>query len=458
MKQKIADILSNQHFGKPVYSASLAVFRVVFGMMILFSTIRFWMKGWIEELYIQPQFFFSYYGFDWVKPIGDYTYLLFIVCGVSALLFALGLFYRLASVLLFLSFTYIELMDKTNYLNHYYFVTLVLFLMIWLPANANFSLDSLRKPQLAKRFIPLWTVGSIRLMMAIVYVYAGLAKLNSDWLIEAMPLRLWLPANNDMPLIGHLFNHLWVAYFFSWFGAIYDLTIAFFLLNHRTRPYAYATVIIFHLMTAALFPIGVFPFVMIVSALVFFDTKQADSILQKLKRKFTSLPVAKAYNNYTFAPLTQRIVSSLFILFFAIQILTPWRYLLNKGELFWTEEGYRFSWRVMLMEKIGYAQFIVQDSATGEKIEVNNNDFLTRNQERMMSTQPDFILQYAHYLRDYYQQKGINAPKVYATIYVGMNGRRSRLYADSTVNLANESNTWKHKNWILDFNDTIYGL
>ncbi|HEY1032721.1 MAG TPA: HTTM domain-containing protein, partial [Flavipsychrobacter sp.] len=192
-------IISKAYLGKPVYSASLSFFRVVFGLMILGSTIRFWLRGWIEELYIRPQYFFHYYGFEWIKPLGNYTYLLFALCGVSALFFALGWFYRIASVLLFLSFTYIELMDKTNYLNHYYFVTLVLFLMMWLPAHANFSIDAMRKPRIAARFIPQWTLGSIRLMMGIVYVYAGLAKLNSDWLVEAMPLRLWLPAKNDLP-------------------------------------------------------------------------------------------------------------------------------------------------------------------------------------------------------------------------------------------------------------------
>lgn len=458
MKQKTENILSKLQLEKPAYSASLAVFRMVFGFMILFSTLRFWMKGWIEELYINPKFYFSYYGFEWVKPLGNYTYILFIVCGISALFFALGWFYRAASILLFLSFTYIELMDKTNYLNHYYFVTLVLFLMIWLPAHVNFSIDSLRKPQIAKRFVPLWTVGSIRLMMGIVYVYAGLAKLNSDWLVEAMPLRLWLPANNDMPLIGPLFNHLWVAYFFSWFGALYDLTIPFFLLNRKTRPYAYATVVIFHLMTAALFPIGVFPYVMMVSALVFFDSRQVDNMLQKLKTIFTSLPINIADNTHIFAPRKGRLVVAMFGLFFAIQLLMPWRYLLNKGELFWTEEGYRFSWRVMLMEKMGYAQFVVTDSTTGEKRVVNNNEFLTRNQERMMATQPDFILQYAQHLHTHYSQQGMTDPEVKATIYVAMNGRRSRLYADTSVNLAKATDIWKTKNWILAFNDEIYGL
>lgn len=458
MKQKITNILSVQFLEKPVYSASLAVFRMLFGMMILFSTIRFWLKGWIEELYINPKFHFSYFGFDWVQPIGQYTYLLFILCAISALFFAMGLFYRASSILLFLSFTYIELMDKTNYLNHYYFVSLVLFLMIWLPAHVNFSVDALRKPQISKRFIPRWTVGSIRMMMGIVYVYAGLAKLNSDWLVEAMPLRIWLPANNDMPIIGSLFNRIEVAYIFSWFGAFYDLTIAFFLLNRKTRPYAYITVVVFHLMTAALFPIGVFPYVMIVSALVFFESDEADKFVLLLKDFCPFLHADNSNSILTFAPLKAKVTGSLFIGFFVIQLLFPWRYLLNKGELFWTEAGYRFSWRVMLMEKMGYAQFVVKDAVTGKKVAVNNNDFLTRNQERMMATQSDFIIQYAHYLHDEFAKRGINDPEVYATIYVAMNGRRSRLYIDTSVNLAKETDTWKDKNWILAFNDKIHGL
>lgn len=456
--QKIKNILPLQYLEQPVYSAALAVFRIVFGLMLLFSTIRFWLKGWIEELYIQPEFFFSYYGFDWIKPLGPYTYILFIVCGVAALFFALGWFYRVASVVLFFSFTYVELMDKTNYLNHYYFVSLVLFLMMWLPAHVNFSVDSIRKPQLSKRFIPRWTLGSIRMMMAIVYIYAGLAKLNSDWLLDAMPLRLWLPANNDLPVLGPMFNHLWVAYAFSWFGAIYDLTIPFFLLNKKTRPFAYLTVVVFHLMTAALFPIGVFPFVMIVSALVFFESEDADRLVQILNDMWPFMPAEHSKTMFTFAPLKARLTGVLFIAFFAIQFLFPWRYLLNSGELFWTEEGYRFSWRVMLMEKMGYAQFIVKDSETGERIAVNNNDFLTRNQERMMATQPDFILQYAHYLHDHYEVQGMTDPEVYATVYVAMNGRRSRMFVDTATNLAIETDTWKHKNWITAFSDKIHGL
>ena len=425
--------------------------------MIAGSMIRFWINGWIDELYIQPKFFFHYYGFEWVKPLGEYTYVLFAVCGVSALLFAFGLFYRIASVLLFLSFTYIELMDKSNYLNHYYFVSLVLFLMMWLPAHVRFSLDAVRNKTLSKQFVPLWCVGSLRLMLGILYVYAGLAKLNSDWLFNAMPLKIWLPAKNDLPLIGPLFNNTWVAYLFSWFGAFYDLTIPFFLLNRHTRTAAYITVVIFHTLTWLLFPIGVFPFVMIVSTVIFFPTPVLHNLVRKVQLLF-GMGTNNSRTLFIFKPRRLMITTAVFILFFTFQLLFPWRYLMMPGELFWTEEGYRFSWRVMLIEKMGYAQFIVKDNETKETIAVNNNDFLTKNQEKMMATQPDFIVQYAGYLHNYYKAQGIADPEVYATIYVTLNGRRSRLFVDTSQNLALIKDNFKHKNWILPFNDEIRGL
>lgn len=436
----------------------MAFFRIVFGLMIFGGILRFWLKGWIDQLYIQPKFFFHYYGFEWVQPMGQYTYLLFAVCGISALFFALGWFYRVASVVLFLSFTYIELMDKTNYLNHYYFVTLVLFLMMWLPAHVNMSIDALRDKSSAKRLIPRWTVGSIRLMLGIVYLYAGLAKLNSDWLLQAMPLKLWLPARNDMPVIGWLFNYEWTAYAFSWFGAVYDLTIAFLLLNSRTRLYAYGAVIAFHVMTSLLFPIGMFPYIMILSTLIFFDGAAIERVISKIKRLLGVLPAVVNNNVYTFRAGFRKPLAVMFVVFFLVQAIVPWRHAFTKGELFWTEEGYRFSWRVMLMEKMGYAQFVVKDKITGKEIGINNNDYLTKNQEKMMATQPDFILQYAHFLRDQFKAQGIAEPEVYATIYVTLNGRRSRLYVDETRDLAKEYDSFKHKSWMKDFQDDIYGL
>ena len=128
---------------RPVYTSSLAFFRILFGSMMLISLLRFYFKGWIEEFYIKPQFYFSYYGFEWIQNPGfPGIYILFGIMTVSCILIIIGLGYRFSITAFFLSFTYVELIDKSNYLNHYYFVSLVSFLMIFVPAHRAFSLDS----------------------------------------------------------------------------------------------------------------------------------------------------------------------------------------------------------------------------------------------------------------------------------------------------------------------------
>ena len=443
--------------------APLAIFRLTFGLMMFGSIVRFWSKGWIEELYIKPLFFFPFYGFEFVRPLGLYTYGLFAICGLSALLVAIGLFYRLSAVVLFLSFTYIELMDKSTYLNHYYFTSLVCLLLIFLPAHAYFSVDVYRRPTLFAERVPAIYPNALKLLITILYVYAGIAKLNSDWLLHALPLRIWLPARNDTPIIGFLFNYSWVAYVFSWFGCLYDLSIPFLLWNRRTRPWAYIAVVVFHGLTALLFPIGMFPYIMIVTALLFFSGEFHERIVQFIRRVCNSPALRRSERqtvtnlSYKERPVYKAFTLSFFALFFTIQLLLPFRYWLYPGELFWTEQGYRFSWRVMLMEKAGYAQFTVKDD-TGKRVVVNNTQFLTPLQEKMMSTQPDMLLQYAHHLRDQFTRRGFRQPQVYVDSYVAMNGRMGKPLVDPTTDLAKEDDSLASKTWIIPFDDEIHGF
>lgn len=421
--------------------------------MLLASLLRFWRNGWITQLYVKPTFFFTYQGFEWVRPLG-YTgmHLLFALMALAALFITLGLFYRLATILFFLTFTYVELIDVTNYLNHYYFISLISFLLIWLPANRYLALDVRLNPQLKRELVPKWVIGTIRLQLGLVYVFAGIAKLQPDWLLGALPMKIWLPAKSHLPLVGPFLYETWVAYLFSWFGAFYDLFIVFFLLNRKTRPVAYFFVLAFHLATAVFFPgIGVFPYVMIVSSLIFFSSRFHHRLLTAIKP--FGAAGSRVINNHVlhYRPLAKRFCLGLLAVYFLFQLTIPFRYLLYPGHLFWYEEGFRFSWRVMLMEKSGNTFFYVKEPATGKTFEVNNRDYLTPLQEKMMSTQPDMILRYAHHLADSYARKGIKQPAVYAEGYVALNGRRSRLFVDSTVNLAQQPLSWQHYNWVLPF-------
>ena len=447
------------YINKITEAAPLAVFRILFGLLMLYSILRFWSYGWIETVYIQPKFFFSYYGFDWVKPLGQFTYVLFVICVLSAIFITLGYKYRIAIITFFLSFTYIELMDKTTYLNHYYFISILSFLMIFLPANMYFSVDAYRNEKYRFQYIPKWSIDSIKLLLGIVYFYAGLAKLNSDWLVRAMPLKIWLPSKFDVPFFGQFLHQEWTHYAFSWGGALYDLTIPFLLLYRRTRWFAFVLVIFFHVMTKLLFPaIGVFPFVMMVCTLIFFSTTVHKKLLQLISKIFKFNRVVfdntKSYSRVRLHRLSHGII----VLFFVLQLLIPFRYILYPGELFWTEEGYRFSWRVMLMEKAGYTQFKVVDGQTKKWFYVENTDFLTPFQEKQMATQPDFILQYAKFLEQHFSNKGHKNIEIYVQSRVTLNGRFSTTFIDPNTDLTKQKESFKRKHWITLFKDEIKGI
>ncbi len=474
---------------QPVGIAPLVTLRVVVGAMLVFSTVRFWALGWIEDHYTHPMFHFKYFGFEWVEPLSAMgMYAVHALLIISSLCVMLGLFYRLAAVAQFLLFTYTELIDLTYYLNHYYFVSIVCGLLIFVPANRAWSLDVLRRPVLFQSQIPRWAIFIFQLQLGIVYFYAGIWKINYDWLVNALPLKIWVPANDQLPLVGWLFQQKITPYLFSWAGMLYDVTIVFWLSWARTRVWAYLTVIFFHTITGLMFQIGVFPLVMIGATLIFFPEKWHERVWNWVSATFTKPSRFRKRVTDFFVILTESVRSTfsrtrlsfvertdsdrmtnleyaktpqtpqtlqtpqttLLILFFLFQILFPWRYLLYPGSVFWTEEGYRFSWRVMLMEKAGTATFFVKDSKTGREGEVLNSEFLNPHQEKQMAMQPDMILQFAHFLKKHYEQRGVSNPAVRAEVYVTLNARSSKLLIDPYVDLTKLCDGWSHKTWILD--------
>ena len=446
---------SSLYFEKYTDAKPLAVFRIFFGLMMFISIIRFWSKGWVKTLYLDPKFHFSYYGFDWIKPLGEFTYILFIICGFSALFVSIGYKYRFSIITFFLSFTYIELMDKTTYLNHYYFISILSFLMIFLPADKFFSVDNLTRKNYFEK-IPKWTIDFIKILISIVYIYAGLAKINSDWLLKAMPLKIWLPSKYDIPLIGdYLLQQEWVHYLMSWSGMIYDLSIPFLLLYKKTRVFAFILVIIFHLFTAVLFPIGMFPYIMIVASLIFFDSKFHNKIIHLIKLILSPLKKYNIEKVEKFKSVNSKLITSIVMIFLIIQIIFPLRFVLYPGNLFWNEKGYRFSWRVMLMEKMGYTTFKIVDGVSNKYFYVDNKDFLTPFQEKQMSFQPDFIIEYAHFLGNHFTLQGHKNIEVYADSFVALNGRRSKRFIDPNINLMEEKRSLKHYSWIIPFKDEI---
>lgn len=432
-------------------NAPLIVFRILFGALMVFSTFRFWWNGWIEDFYIHPILHFKYYGFEWVHVLPpNGMYILFFVCGLSALFIMLGFFYRIAAPIFFLSFTYIELIDKTYYLNHYYFVSLVAFILIFLPAHQRLSLDARLGWVSRQNQCKQWHTFIIKFQLAVVYIFAGIAKIHPDWLLHAQPLQNWLHTNHHLPVVGSLLKYKATAYLMSWTGMLYDLLIVFFLSYRKTRIWAYGAVVFFHIFTWILFPIGVFPWVMIGATLIFFSVTFHEKIIAFFERNV-------AFEKQTKKNSLQKVIPFCLALYIGFQLVFPFRFALYSGDLFWKEQGYRFSWRVMLMEKAGNATFYIEDQETGGRIVIDNTQYLTPNQEKMMATQPDMILEYAQFLQKEFDGKEliindrkyvIDSPKVFADIYVTLNGSGSKQFVSNQIDLSAIPNNLQERTWV----------
>lgn len=445
---------------QPVDITSVVAFRILFGMLMFASVVRFWAYGWIREIYIAPPFHFHWLGFSWVNPwpgVGMYVH--FALLGLASVFIMLGLFYRAAAAFFFVAFTYVELVEKATYLNHYYLISVLGLLMIFLPLHHAFSLDAWRNPRLRQQTVPAWVLWLLRFQIGVVYFFAGVAKLGPDWLLRGEPLGIWLAAHTSIPLIGPFLTERWVALFASYFGAAFDLTVVFFLLNRKTRPYAYALVVVFHAITGFLFPIGVFPWVMTGAALVFFPADWPRTLLSKFPRWRHLLEPPVAETNAMEAPrLTswQRLGFVLLGVHVLLQLALPLRRFVYPGNTAWTEEGFRFAWRVMLVEKLGFVEYRVTDRATGRTTIVDPARYLSPLQVKQMAISPDMILEFAHYLAADEHRQG-RTVEVRADAYVTMNGRPSQRIIDPTTNLALEKDSLLPRPWILPLADESNG-
>lgn len=429
----------------PVDVASLVAFRVLFGSLLAIAVARFWAKGFIHDDFVVPKYFFPYPGLEWLRPLpGAWMNGVYAAMFVFAVTFAAGLFYRASAACLCLLFTYAHLADASNYLNHYYLVSLLLLISTFLPLHANGSVDARRRPEIRRDAVPTWVLWLVRFQLGVVYFFGGVAKLGADWLLRAMPLKIWLAAAGDFPIIGGLLRIPETAYVMSWAGAAFDLSTPFLLLCRRTRPFAYALVIVFHLTTLRLFQIGMFPWIMIACTLVFFDPSWPRRLLrlrapgaEVSQTSGASLGVAK------------RCLLGAYV---ALQLLLPLRSWAYPGNVLWTERGYRFSWRVMLMEKTGSAELTVRDPVTGASRQARLRDELTPFQVKMMSTQPDMIAAYARHIADTAELRGEARPQVFADVVVVLNGRAPARLVDAELDLASRAPPARAE-WILPMTD-----
>jgi vitamin K-dependent gamma-carboxylase len=489
----------------PVDGAVLVWFRVAFGLMVAWEMGRYIYYDWVGRYWVEPQVLFPYPPLTFVRP-WPLPWMMYahagLVC-VSALAVAAGWRYRQSSIVLFVSFTWLFLLDSTRYLNHFYLISLLAFVAMWLPLGQLCSLDS-RAGRVARTSeVPTWSLWWVRFMVAVPYVYGGIAKLSSDWM-SGYPMRGWLAGATDQPHLSQFFDSGLALAVFVWGGLLFDLLIVPLLLWRRSRAIGLGLMLMFHLSNSWMFEIGVFPWMMMMLTLVLLpadwprrvweDVREArspalalaagaiagftiGSTLSERPAPFEAVVAAigvgiffwevAAYgwdSGRSTAPAAEvpaappvpvgAVGFGCGVVFVAVQLLLPLRHALIPGEVGWTEEGHRWSWRMLLRDKKLVAmRFVVDPPGDAPPLQVDPADHLLPHQLRKVAFSPEATVMFARYLVDTLEVPGA---AVYVRSRIVLNGREPQAMIDPDQDLTQITVPWMPPApWILPLREPL---
>jgi vitamin K-dependent gamma-carboxylase len=435
----------NRWLFKHIDNSALIIFRVFFGLLITLESFGAILTGWVKQTLIEPNFTFSFIGFEWLQPLpGQWMYLYFAVMGMFGFGVMLGYKYRASIIGFTVLWAGVYFMQKSSYNNHYYLLVLLNLFMCIMPANRYFSFDVKQNASLLKHSMPQWCSLIIIVQMTIVYTYAAIAKIYPDWL-DTTFMEILMRGKKGYYIIGDFLQQKWLHYVLAYGGIVFDLLIVPLLLCRRTRAWAFSIAIFFHLFNSVVFQIGIFPYMSIALCVFFFPVKSIQKLFFKGKPFYNQGEIV--------VPNYKPILLMVFGLYFLIQLAVPLRHWFIKDDVLWTEEAHRLSWRMMLRAKYGIAHFTVIDKETNEKTIIKLDDYLSKKQIGIASTKPDVIWQFAQRLKQQFQAEGRDVA-VYVDCRISVNDKPLKQLIDPKVDLASVKwKAFKHNEWILPSNE-----
>lgn len=428
--------------------ASLAVFRILLGLLLMSDVLKKF-----SGKYVVHDFKPTYYGFDWIQANQSAVEMCLNLLPYTVFCIIVGLFYRMAMPLTALMFGYLFLAFPEHYLNHYYLLFLYLTLMSFMPANKTWAIDALwqkkKKNPHPRQSVPRWCYLILKLQTEIMLVFAGLVKINNDWL-HLLPLTGWIQIGlHDLPFIGWLFLYDTTVAIGAYGIIILHVLGAPLLFLRRTRFWVFSIYVCFHLTNSTLFHIGIFPYMTIAATLLFFNPDWPRQFVSKLKPNISTdtLPPLEAKKQ---AVWPQRMTLTLLSLWLITQISIPLPSLFTPNiETEWSGHRDQFTWRMMLNERgvktVSFAVHMPEE----HRIEfVSLRNYSGERQCRRI-TWSDITVQFANHLKEVYSKKyETDAVKVHAYIVLRINLRETELWTNPTLDLTKYKPIFGVHEWI----------
>jgi len=206
-------------------------------------------------------------------------------------------------------------------------------------------------------------------------------------------------------------------------------------------------------MNFQLFSIGIFPWIMIASTVLFFDPDFPRRLIKRwwIVKRCNHVPLMKP----KYLRWRRANICVLLSIYLALQLLIPLRHFLYPGTVNWTYEGHRFSWRMKLLSREGNVQFIVTDPVGNQTWKFDPQNDLSDWQVCTMAGRPDMILQFSHHIADKMREAGYEKIEVRVQSKLSINGRNPQLLIDPEVNLVTQRRSLKPSSWIMPLTETL---
>lgn len=420
---------------------------MLFAFVLLFQCLYFYWIDFIDKDLIQPVLHFPYPYLSFIKvldPVIMYSILFVMI--VSSLALIIGFMSRLFSFIFFLCFTYLWMIDKGIFNNHYYLLSLLLLLFCFIRSDRYLSISK-RKEKENKA----WELLILQFQFSLVLIYAGFNKLNYWWLVKHEPVHHILLGKAQMNE-NELWNSLLLEYVLVWGGLLFDLFIIPMLIWSKTRKMAIILFFIFNGLNTWIFydigEIGIFPLLMLSSLVLFVSESSLINILRKTPYKYRVIVHSKdlqsTKHNYSIYTLY------LLVVYVLIQLLFPLRHHLFEGNVDYTGEGQRFSWRMKSMYKDFRISFLLKDERRGISANLDPRSVLTVKQYTNLGYYPELIIPVAENLRNAAKEKGVLDPKIYVDFKVGFMGMKPQYLLSPELELSEiKYSPLQHSAWIL---------
>ena len=422
-----------QLLNKQVNNVSLTLFRVLFGLVLAAEGFGAILTGWVNDVYVDTAYNFQFFGFEWLGIFhGTPMYLVFMGLGTCGVMMALGYRYRVASFGYAVLWSITYLGQKSSYNNHYYLMFLLTWMSVFIPANRRFSLDVKQDRVEPSNQLPFYLNYFYVMMFAVVYFYAAKNKIYPDWLDgRFIALSTKDSFIHQIPILGEVIKQSWYPVLVAWCAILYDGLVIPALIWKRSRKLAIIFSVIFHIYTSIVYQVGVFPY-MSLAILMFFVS---DNWLEK----WIGPGIEGSYRKKWAMSL------NIFLIILSLHFLIPLRHHLIPGNVFYTEEGHRCSWRMMLRSKSGYVKIKVI-RANGDVDYIKYKDSLSPKQRRLLYKCPDVLYTYVQKVKKEYPGEDI---KIHADVRVGLNGRSYKQLVSPEVDLSKVKwNYFWHNDWV----------